>query len=124
MGLNFVTLQANDDIVARDDLCIASNGCLAALPDCSGAREKHDRPVMEIKTIRIAGGNQMMPDASPASVNIDVEGHEVDVLKGMEQVFQRSRPGVLALLDRLGYGLETVEAPEPGVNNYAAVPWS
>jgi len=94
---------------------------------------KHDRAVADVKTIRTVALDSLMPDARPQTVKIDVEGHELAVLQGMEQMLRRSlprmiieiwaatRPEVMAFLHALGYVLTRFEAFDLGVNNYAAV---
>jgi hypothetical protein len=68
-------------------------------------------------------------------MKIDVEGFEVEVLRGAEQTIRGNRPVILVeiaienlgaaelLLERLGYALRRIEMPNTTrVVNYVAVP--
>ncbi len=75
-----------------------------------------------------------LSDFSPSIVKIDVEGHELACLQGMEQMLTKHRPKmiievwehtraeVLKMLSNLGYGLTPFEAQERRVMNYRCIP--
>lgn len=92
---------------------------------------KQNFGVKDIQTVAI---DMFLPDIAPTVVKIDVEGHELACLRGMERTIARSKPkllveiwehsraDVLALLNTYGYDVQRFEAVETQVNNYAATP--
>ncbi len=96
--------------------------------------EKTGKDAVFRKTIRTVDLDSYQPGLNPSIVKIDVEGHELACLRGMQGILARSRPkmiieiwdhdrdAVLGLLKELGYNLERTEARELPVNNYLAVP--
>lgn len=86
------------------------------------------------RTIRTVALDSYLPKATPRVVKVDVEGHELSTLIGMQQILRRTRPNmlieiwskrrseVMTLLHDLGYRLERVEDRDRAVNNYFATP--
>lgn len=95
---------------------------------------KSGKNVMGEKAIRTVAVDEYLPDIAPRTIKIDVEGHELATLKGLEQTIERAHPNLLIevwertrdeVLGRLrdhGYTLERVEPEERPVNNYIALP--
>jgi len=89
------------------------------------------RDVKIIETVRV---DDLLPAAHPSVVKVDVEGHELSCLRGMEAMVKRSRPqmvvevwehtrdDVLALLRTWGYECVPFEDPGGRVVNYACTP--
>jgi FkbM family methyltransferase len=83
-----------------------------------------------VKTIHRAPIDDLIPDGSPDLVKIDVEGHELAALRGLERTIARGRPRmiveiwehtraqVLRLLDGWGYEWTAFEREEVRVMNF------
>ena len=95
---------------------------------------KGGKDVVATRMIRTVALDDYLPGLSPRAVKIDVEGHELSVLKGMQQTLTRGRPhmiieiwentreDVFRLLRDQGYDLERVEPQDRAVNNFIARP--
>jgi len=94
------------------------------------------KPGMDVhhtKQVRTVSLDSFLPNANPIAVKIDVEGHELNVLRGMTNMLERSKPrllievwqdtrmDVLILLESLGYNLTRVEPRDREVNNFFAI---
>jgi len=86
------------------------------------------------QAIRTVALDELLPNARPRVVKIDVEGHELATLRGMRRTLERAKPHmlvevwastrdeVLTLLADLGYRLQRVESRDLPVNNFIADP--
>lgn len=95
---------------------------------------KEGKQTFGAKQIQTVALDTFLPGICPTVVKIDVEGHELACLQGLEHTIARSKPKmlvevwehtrfhVLALLDAYGYEVQRFEAMECGVNNYSATP--
>lgn len=95
---------------------------------------KDDKEFFTTKRITTVAIDEYLPNISPRAVKIDVEGHELAVLTGLERTLRRSRPqilievwentreDVLRKLRDLGYTLERAERVDRPVNNFIARP--
>lgn len=95
---------------------------------------KAGKDILGHKTIRTVAVDEHLPDIAPRAIKIDVEGHELATLKGLERTIRRSKPNILIevweknraevlnLLDELGYELQRNEPNDRPVNNYIALP--
>ena len=93
-----------------------------------------DREVMGTKRIRKAVVDRYLRGKRPDVVKIDVEGHELATLRGMEKTIARSRPKmivemwahtrpeVLDLLGSWGYTCSPFEDVESEVMNFSCLP--
>ena len=84
-----------------------------------------------IKTVSI---DELLPNIAPQIVKIDVEGHELACLAGLEKAITRGRPNMLIeswdhsrtellrLMQDHGYTMQRTEARTLPVNNYIALP--
>lgn len=91
-------------------------------------------PIRAVKTIETVVVDQYLPGKLPDLVKIDVEGHELQTLRGMEQTILAARPRmileswehdrqeVLVLLESWGYECIPFEKREKRVMNFACVP--
>jgi FkbM family methyltransferase len=91
-------------------------------------------PVVATRMVRRVVLDRFMPKALPDLVKIDIEGHELAALRGMEATIARSRPRmivemwdhtraeVLALLDSWGYDCQPFETTEEPVMNFQCRP--
>jgi FkbM family methyltransferase len=79
---------------------------------------------LEVAVVRGDGLVASRAAAPPAVVKVDVEGSELDVLRGMTSVLAEHRPvlvvethetnaELVALLDAAGYACENLDGPEP-----------
>lgn len=85
----------------------------------------------EIQTVAI---DRYLPGIRPTVIKIDVEGHELACLQGLEKTIARSRPNmlveiwshsrsdVLAFLEKHNYEARRVEGADRDVNNYIVTP--
>ena len=92
-------------------------------------------PICGVKAIDVVRVDDALGGGAPDLVKIDVEGHELAVLRGMAETIQGSRPmiivevwpdtsaEVLALLGSWGYRCERFEQEERKVLNYRCVPY-
>ncbi|MBS44930.1 MAG: hypothetical protein CMH83_17540 [Nocardioides sp.] len=64
--------------------------------DLSGVAPRQHRI---FETVRLVRGDDVLGDLSPALVKIDVEGHELEALAGLEQTIQRARPRLFVEVD-------------------------
>jgi FkbM family methyltransferase len=83
-----------------------------------------------VKTVHRVALDDLLPDGSPDLVKIDVEGHELAALRGLERTIARGRPrmiveiwehtrtDVLQLLDAWGYESASFEREESRVMNF------
>lgn len=95
---------------------------------------KAGKELRGVKTIHTVTVDAYLPGIAPTVVKIDVEGHELATLRGMEETIARARPHMLievweptrdAVLEFLrghGYALTRTEAEDRRVNNYLALP--
>lgn len=100
----------------------------------SSLTKKPDKEVILTKTIQRVSLDKSFAELAPKVVKIDVEGHELAVLRGMQGLIARHKPkimievwsdtrgDVLTFLRAQGYDLERVETVEATVNNYFAEP--
>lgn len=107
-----------------------------ALGTGSSLVEKRGKEATQTKIIQTTSIDQHLPGIEPVAVKVDVEGHELAVLKGMRETLTRSRPNmlievwdptrseVLSMLTELGYNFSRVEPVDRPVNNYIATPRS
>jgi FkbM family methyltransferase len=91
-------------------------------------------PIRDVKVIDRVRIDDELPDGSPLQVKIDVEGHELEVLRGLTKTIERSRPRlivetwqhtraeVLDTLDDWGYRCVPFEDKQAGVINFKCVP--
>lgn len=98
----------------------------------SSLQSKAGKEVVATKLIQTVRLDDDFSHLEPKVVKIDVEGHELSVLKGMQNMLSRCKPkimievwedtrdDVLGLLGALGYELSRVEKREARVNNYFA----
>lgn len=97
--------------------------------DAKGGKE-----VVATRMIRTVAVDDYLSGLSPRAVKIDVEGHELSVLNGMQQTIARARPHmiieiweknreeVFRFLRNQGYELERAELQDRAVNNFIARP--
>ncbi len=52
-------------------------------------------PTLEVATVSLDEWMASRPAAPPAAIKIDVEGHELDVMKGAQQTIRRARPAMV-----------------------------
>lgn len=95
---------------------------------------KETVPIRDSKVIQRVRVDDELPGLSPDVVKIDVEGHELDCLRGMTETVKRARPRmvvevwehtrdeVLEMLAGWGYSCEPFEDPARRVVNYACRP--
>lgn len=96
--------------------------------------DKATVPVLDRKIIQKVLIDEALPDLDPQVVKVDVEGHELECLRGMAATIQRAKPRmivevwehtsaeVLSLLQGWGYTCTPFEDPARRVVNYACVP--
>lgn len=69
------------------------------------ARFKENRGLVKVdfdaehKDGRLVSGDELFEDINPDFIKIDVEGHEIEVLKGLEALIKRSRPAIFIEVD-------------------------
>jgi FkbM family methyltransferase len=90
--------------------------------------------VRDIKTISCVRVDDELPALSPTVIKVDVEGHELAAIRGLQETIRRARPrmlveiwehnreGLLALLEELGYECTPLDSLDRRVVNYACVP--
>ncbi|HET7735555.1 MAG TPA: FkbM family methyltransferase [Nocardioidaceae bacterium] len=90
--------------------------------------------VRDIKTITCVRLDDELPDLSPTVVKVDVEGHELAAVRGMQRTIVRARPRMLVevwdhtrdellrLLDELDYDCRPLDSVDRRVVNYACLP--
>lgn len=100
----------------------------------SSLTEKAGKTVTVTKRIRTVRIDTYLPDIAPSVVKIDVEGHELATLDGMDATLRRARPhilievwentreDVLRRLHDMGYSLTRSEGRDLPVNNFLAEP--
>lgn len=96
--------------------------------------DKESVPIRDSKVIQRVRIDDELPGLSPDVVKIDVEGHELECLRGMAETVSRARPRmvvevwehtrdeVLGMLAGWGYRCEPFEDPSRRVVNYACHP--
>ena len=110
-----------------------SNGPLHGTGSSLYKKGMENKEIVETKKIIAQVLDDYLPDVEPSVVKIDVEGHELPVLQGMQKTLRRSKPRliievwqhtrheVLSFLESMGYHLEQVETKTKPVNNFFAV---
>lgn len=105
-----------------------------ALGTGSGIGTKQDKEVIGTKRITTARIDDLLPDLEVTAIKLDVEGHELAALSGMEQTIARSRPHMLVeswqddrtqvmqIMAEHGYDMRRTEPEDRVVNNYIATP--
>jgi len=94
---------------------------------------KENKATFGYKDIRTVALDDYLPaDTRASAIKIDVEGHELACLRGLEKTISKTRPNimievwahsrteVLALLEAWGYRCDLVEKGALPVNNYLA----
>lgn len=105
-----------------------------ALGTGSGIGVKANKTAVATKAIPTVRIDDYLPDITPTTIKLDVEGHELAALSGMEQTIARHRPNmlieswdhsrsdVLGIMQRHGYDMQRTEPEDRPVNNYIATP--
>mmetsp|Transcript_23218 Transcript_23218/g.39874 ORF Transcript_23218/g.39874 Transcript_23218/m.39874 type:complete len:171 (-) Transcript_23218:38-550(-) len=105
-----------------------------ALGTGSGIGVKSDKTVVGTKNIATVRIDDYLPTVNAQAVKVDVEGHELAALNGMENTIARCRPNmlvesweddrtaVLKLMAQHGYDMLRTEPEDRRVNNYIATP--
>lgn len=105
-----------------------------ALGTGSGIGVKANKVPVTTKTIPTVRIDDYLPDIRPTAIKVDVEGHELAALNGLERTIATNRPNmlieswdhsrseVLALMERHGYVMQRTEPEDRSVNNYIATP--
>jgi FkbM family methyltransferase len=90
--------------------------------------------VIGTKIIETVVGDDYLCQESPSIIKIDVEGHELEVLKGLEktiarcrpkiivEVWQKNRVDILSFFDALGYICHPFDDPQLNVVDYRCIP--
>jgi len=96
--------------------------------------EDKNLPIIATQSIRCVSVDEALPGGTPSVAKIDVEGHELATLRGMQGTLKRSRPrmivevwehsrrDVLGLLGDLGYSCQPFEPDERRVMNFRCIP--
>lgn len=107
-----------------------------ALGTGSGIGTKKDKKVIGTKAIATARIDDFLPDLNAKAIKLDVEGHELAALLGLEKTISRCRPHmlveswesdrtqVLKIMAEHGYDMQRTEPEDRTVNNYIATPRS
>lgn len=105
-----------------------------ALGTGSGIGAKKDKDVIGTKLIRTARIDDFLPDLYVTAIKLDVEGHELAALSGLEKTISRCRPHMLVeswdsdrtevmkIMAEHGYDMQRTEPEDRTVNNYIATP--
>lgn len=95
---------------------------------------KADKMALIKKTITTITIDDLLPNIAPSVVKIDVEGHELACLEGMEKAITRGRPNMIIesweenradlmmLMRDHGYSMQRNEPDDRPVNNYISFP--
>lgn len=94
--------------------------------------EKPDKTIIDVKRIKSQKLTTCLPNIKPDLIKLDVEGHEVQALRGMWSIVQKYKPDfiievwpheadeLLGMMTKVGYTFDQLDGHPKGIRNLYA----